>query len=163
MLFGGLSYEKIRRYNNSPPYVTARWPPVPATTESPFKFPWTRQTISCRVRYLFSCVNLYIMHTFLSLCGNYMATVICIVHAETITTLRFSHLNECNVSLVTICAVILVMQRLSSKATTCPNTMMCQVHQRADWFFYVVEISKSSICIVCKAYVDKCNYSLIAP
>ena len=26
-LFGGLSYEKIRRYNNSPPYVTARWPP----------------------------------------------------------------------------------------------------------------------------------------
>ena len=26
-LFGGLSYEKIRRYNNSPPYMTARWPP----------------------------------------------------------------------------------------------------------------------------------------
>ena len=26
-LFGGLSYEKIRRYSNSPPYVTARWPP----------------------------------------------------------------------------------------------------------------------------------------
>ena len=26
-LFGGLSYEKIWRYNNSPPYVTARWPP----------------------------------------------------------------------------------------------------------------------------------------
>ena len=26
-LLGGLSYEKIRRYNNSPPYVTARWPP----------------------------------------------------------------------------------------------------------------------------------------
>ena len=27
ILFGGLSYKKIRRYNNSPPYVTARWPP----------------------------------------------------------------------------------------------------------------------------------------
>ena len=26
-IFGGLSDEKIRRYNNSPPYVTARWPP----------------------------------------------------------------------------------------------------------------------------------------
>ena len=26
-LLGGLSYEKIRRYNNSHPYVTARWPP----------------------------------------------------------------------------------------------------------------------------------------
>ena len=26
-LFGGLSYEKIRRYNNSPPYVMARWLP----------------------------------------------------------------------------------------------------------------------------------------
>ena len=26
-LLGGLSYEKIRRYNNSLPYVTARWPP----------------------------------------------------------------------------------------------------------------------------------------
>ena len=26
-LLGGLSYGKIRRYNNSPPYVTARWPP----------------------------------------------------------------------------------------------------------------------------------------
>ena len=26
-LFGWLSYQKIRRYNNSPPYVTARWPP----------------------------------------------------------------------------------------------------------------------------------------
>ena len=26
-LFGGLSDEKIRRYNNSPPYVLARWPP----------------------------------------------------------------------------------------------------------------------------------------
>ena len=26
-LLGELSYEKIRRYNNSPPYVTARWPP----------------------------------------------------------------------------------------------------------------------------------------
>ena len=26
-LFGGLSYEQIRRYNNSPPYVTARWLP----------------------------------------------------------------------------------------------------------------------------------------
>ena len=26
-LLGGLSYEKILRYNNSPPYVTARWPP----------------------------------------------------------------------------------------------------------------------------------------
>ena len=25
-LFGGLSYKKIRRYNNTPPYVTARWP-----------------------------------------------------------------------------------------------------------------------------------------
>ena len=25
-LLGGLSYEKFRRYNNSPPYVTARWP-----------------------------------------------------------------------------------------------------------------------------------------
>ena len=25
-LFGRLSYEKIQRYNNSPPYVTARWP-----------------------------------------------------------------------------------------------------------------------------------------
>ena len=26
-LFGGLSYEKIWRYNNSPPYVMARWQP----------------------------------------------------------------------------------------------------------------------------------------
>ena len=26
-LLDGLSYEKIQRYNNSPPYVTARWPP----------------------------------------------------------------------------------------------------------------------------------------
>ena len=26
-LFGGLSYEQIRRYSNSPPYVTARWLP----------------------------------------------------------------------------------------------------------------------------------------
>ena len=26
-LLGGLSYEKIRRHNNSPSYVTARWPP----------------------------------------------------------------------------------------------------------------------------------------
>ena len=26
-LLDGLNYEKIRRYNNSPPYVTARWPP----------------------------------------------------------------------------------------------------------------------------------------
>ena len=26
-LFGRLSFEKIRRYNNSPPYLTARWPP----------------------------------------------------------------------------------------------------------------------------------------
>ena len=26
-LFGGLSYKKIRRYNNSPPYVVARWLP----------------------------------------------------------------------------------------------------------------------------------------
>ena len=26
-LLGGLSYEKIRRYNNSPPYMMARWPP----------------------------------------------------------------------------------------------------------------------------------------
>ena len=26
-LFGGVSYKKIRRYNNSPPYVMARWPP----------------------------------------------------------------------------------------------------------------------------------------
>ena len=26
-LFGGLNYEKIQRYNNSPPYVTAKWPP----------------------------------------------------------------------------------------------------------------------------------------
>ena len=26
-LLGGLSYEKIWRYNNSPPYVTARWQP----------------------------------------------------------------------------------------------------------------------------------------
>ena len=26
-LLGGLNYEKIRRYNNPPPYVTARWPP----------------------------------------------------------------------------------------------------------------------------------------
>ena len=26
-LFGRLSYEKIRRYNNFPPYVMARWPP----------------------------------------------------------------------------------------------------------------------------------------
>ena len=26
-LFDGLSYEKIQRYNNSPPYVMARWPP----------------------------------------------------------------------------------------------------------------------------------------
>ena len=26
-LLGGLSYEKIRKYNNSPPYVTARFPP----------------------------------------------------------------------------------------------------------------------------------------
>ena len=26
-LLGGLNYEKIRRYNNSPPYMTARWPP----------------------------------------------------------------------------------------------------------------------------------------
>ena len=26
-LFGGLRCEKIRWYNNSPPYVTARWPP----------------------------------------------------------------------------------------------------------------------------------------
>ena len=25
--FGGLEYEKIQRYNNSPPYVMARWPP----------------------------------------------------------------------------------------------------------------------------------------
>ena len=26
-LFGGLSYEQIRRYSNSPPYAMARWPP----------------------------------------------------------------------------------------------------------------------------------------
>ena len=26
-LLGGLSYENNRKYNNSPPYVTARWPP----------------------------------------------------------------------------------------------------------------------------------------
>ena len=26
-LLGGLNYEIIRRYNNSPPYVMARWPP----------------------------------------------------------------------------------------------------------------------------------------
>ena len=26
-LVGGLSYKKIQRYNNSPPYVTARWQP----------------------------------------------------------------------------------------------------------------------------------------
>ena len=25
--FGGLNYKKIRRYNNSPPYVTAKWWP----------------------------------------------------------------------------------------------------------------------------------------
>ena len=43
---------------------------------------------------------------------------------------------ERNVSLVAICAVILVMQRLSSEATTCPDTMMRQVYQRAAiWFF----------------------------
>ena len=78
-------------------------------------------------------------------------------------TLRFSRLNERNVSLVAICAVILVMQRLSSEATTCPDTMMRQVHQRLDrpisfvclflfclfvfclFFSYVVVITKSSI------------------
>ena len=36
-LLGGLSYEKIRRYNNSPPYVTARWQ---QQQNSPHKFPW---------------------------------------------------------------------------------------------------------------------------
>ena len=35
-LFGGLSYEKIWRYNNSPPYVTVRWPPQQIL----LKFPW---------------------------------------------------------------------------------------------------------------------------
>ena len=38
-LFGGLSYEKIRRYNNSPPYVTARWLPQQIL----LKFPWSAQ------------------------------------------------------------------------------------------------------------------------
>ena len=41
---------------------------------------------------------------------------------QILETLRFSGLNERNVSLVTFCAVILVMQRLSSKATACPDT-----------------------------------------
>ena len=33
----GLSYGKIRRYIYSPPYVTARWPPLQIP---PFKFSW---------------------------------------------------------------------------------------------------------------------------
>ena len=49
-----------------------------------------------------------------------------------IETLRFLRLNERNFSLVAIGAVILVMQRLSSEATTYPDTMMRKVHQRAD-------------------------------
>ena len=43
-------------------------------------------------------------------------------HLYFLETLRFSRLNERNVSLVAICAVILVMQRLSSSATIWPDT-----------------------------------------
>ena len=39
-LFGGLSYEKIQRFNNLPPYVTARWSPQQIP---PLKFPWQSQ------------------------------------------------------------------------------------------------------------------------
>ena len=37
-----LSYKKIRRYNNSPPYVMARWP---SCNRSPSKFPWLHPTL----------------------------------------------------------------------------------------------------------------------
>ena len=43
-LFGGLSYKKIRRYNNSPPYVHGKMAP---TTDSPFKFPWFEPWLLC--------------------------------------------------------------------------------------------------------------------
>ena len=36
--FSGLTTKKMRKNNNSPPYVTARWPKK--KTDSPFNFPW---------------------------------------------------------------------------------------------------------------------------
>ena len=69
-----------------------------------------------------------------------------------IETSRFLRLNERNVDLVAICAVILVMQKLSSEATTCPDTMMRHVHQRAHisvFFFFVVVTTNSSIDMYC--------------
>ena len=45
--------------------------------------------------------------------------IVCVGENEGISELRFLRLNERNVSLVTICAVILVIQRLSIEATFC--------------------------------------------
>ena len=41
-LFGGLSYEKISRYNNSPPYVMARWSPQQIPTLNFLEQTWKR-------------------------------------------------------------------------------------------------------------------------
>ena len=38
---GRLNYEKIWRYNNSPPHLTARWP----LQQIPFRFPWLILTV----------------------------------------------------------------------------------------------------------------------
>ena len=58
---------------------------------------------------------------------------------------RFLLLNKCNVSLVTICVSIVIINRLSSEVTTFSNTTMRLVHQRADIciFFNVVVLTKS--------------------
>ena len=66
-------------------------------------------------------------------------------------TLRFLGLNERNVSLVVICAVILVMQRLSSEATACPDTRCAKSTKALPKGGYIVfsMITKSSIDVYC--------------
>ena len=71
-------------------------------------------------------------------------------------------LNERNVNLVAICAVILVMQRLSSEATTCPNTTCARSipehDQRAVISFFVCSCNHKVI----NRYVLYVKHTLIA-
>ena len=63
--------------------------------------------------------------------------------SNTVETLRFSRLNERNVNLVAFHH--LGMQRLSSKATICPDTMMRQVHQRMAVLFFLCRSNQKVI------------------
>ena len=94
-------------------------------------------------KYLYHCTHKHSLFV-------YWITMEYAVFRMKIETLRFLRLNESNVSLVAICAVILVKQRAQQRSNNLPWHEMRQVYQSMTrgrlyrFFFYVVVITKSS-------------------